>query len=153
MTERFLHRDARALQQARFAQVLHDRCEQRRRHLQVVEGLVLAADLLGQRVVQGAIGDVAVEIGQPVCQLVEHFLVDLLAGIRNRRMGTLDQLVFADLVAGHSQDRTPQQSLALEAIEGLEGHLAGQVAGNPENHQQIRGAVAGYGQSGPPGVD
>ena len=114
---------------------------------------MLATDLLGQRVIQRVSGDVAVQIGQPVCQLVEHVLVNLLAGIRNRSVGPLDQLVFADLVAGHADDRALQESLVLEAVEGREGHLAGQVAGNPENHQQIRRTVTGYGQSGPPGVD
>jgi hypothetical protein len=30
-----------------------------------------------------------------------------------------------------------QQFRALQAVESLERHLAGQIAGNPEDHQQI----------------
>ena len=70
-------------------------------------------------------------------QPVEHRVIDFFAGVCDRLAGPVDQLLSGDVVAGHPQERTLQQSPALEAIEGLEGHFVGQVAGNPKDHQQI----------------
>jgi len=70
-------------------------------------------------------------------QPVEHRVIDFFAGVGDRLAGPVDQLLFRDVVAGHPQDRTLQQSPALEAVESLECHLAGQIAGDPEDHQQI----------------
>ena len=68
---------------------------------------------------------------------VEDLVVDFFPGVRDRLTGPADQVLVRDVVAGDPEDRTLQQSPALEAIEGLEGHFAGQVAGDPKDHQQI----------------
>ena len=95
VAEWLFHRDAGVLQQPGLAQALDNRREQRRRHFQVVQAVALRADPLGQRVVQRGVGDVAVQVGQPVRQPVEHLVVHFFAGVGDRLAGPVDQLLGA----------------------------------------------------------
>src|SRR5947209_12292086 len=90
------------------------------------------------------------QVRQSFHEPVEYLAVDLFAGTFDRLAGPLDELVDADVVAGDAENRALQQPAVLQPVEGLKRHLAGQVAGDSENYQQVRGVGAGFSQSGPP---
>lgn len=105
VAERLLDRHPRPLQQVGLRQVLHDGREQRRRHLEVVERMRVRIDLLGELLVEIGIGDVAVQVGDPAGQPVEHRAVKLLAGFLDGVARPVQQLLGGDVVAGHADDR------------------------------------------------
>lgn len=105
VAERLLDRHPRPLQQVGLRQVLHDGREQRRRHLEVVERMRVRIDLLGELLVEIGIGDVAVQVGDPAGQPVEHRVVELLAGFLDGVARPVQQLLGGDVVAGHADDR------------------------------------------------
>ncbi|CKN72907.1 Uncharacterised protein [Mycobacterium tuberculosis] len=136
MAERLFHGNACALQQPHVREIFDNRREQRRRHFQVIQRPTGRANQFGQRIVELAVGDVTVQVGQPARQPVEHRIVDLF-GTTDGLASPLDQLPDGHVVTGHTQDGAVQQLVALEPIQRAEGHLAGQVTGNSEDHQQI----------------
>jgi hypothetical protein len=83
-----------------------------------------------------------VQVGHPPGELVEGRVVDLLARIRDGFAGLLHELFRGDLVAGHPDDRAIEQPASLQLVQGAEGHLAGEVSGDAEDDQHVRGGVA-----------
>src|SRR5579875_3601119 len=138
VTERFLHGDPCAVQQARRGEVLDDRAEQRRRHLQVVQRPPAAADLRGEPGVQLAVCGIAVQVAQPPGEPPEHLLVERLAAAGDRVLGAPYQLLRGHLLARDADDPAPEQPAALQPVQRAERHLAGQVAGDAEDHQRVR---------------
>ncbi|BBY56860.1 hypothetical protein MKOR_41110 [Mycolicibacillus koreensis] len=144
VAERLLHRHPRLIHQPGLAEMLHDRAEQRRRHLQVEQRPARPAHLLGQLVVQRVVGDVAGQIRQPVGETAEHRVVEVFAGRGDRLAGPRHQFGGADVVGGDPEDGAVQQLAALQPVQRPEGHLAGQIPGDPEDHQQIRRGGRGH---------
>jgi len=52
------------------------------------------------------------------------------------------KLLDRQVVGRDADDRAVEQALPLQSIEGAKGHLARQIAGDPEDHHQIRGLVS-----------
>ena len=137
VAERLFERDARVFQQPDFREVLDNRREQCGRHFQIEERMMARTNPVGQRTVKIVIGDVAVQIRQSAGQPVEDRIIDLFAGVRDGLPRPLDQFFDRHVVTGHPQDRAVQQVAALQAVQGAEGHLAGQITGNSEYYQQV----------------
>ena len=79
--ERLLDRDPAVAQQLRRAELLHDRAEQGRGHLQVVHAAAAAADPGGEAAVERGVADVSVQVGHPAGEPVEDRVVDVLTAL------------------------------------------------------------------------
>ena len=53
----------------------------------------------------------------------------------------LDELVERPVVHGDADDRAVDQPALLQAVERVEGHHLGEVAGDPEDHEDIGGSL------------
>ena len=142
VAERFLDRDPAVAHELGCAEVHDDRAEKRRRHFQVEQRPLAAADLGGEFAVQRVVGDVTGQVGDPAGEPAENRLVEFLAGTQDRLAGMIHQLLGGDLVAGHPDDRAVEQLAALQAVQRAEGHLSGEITGNAEDHQQVGVAAA-----------
>lgn len=92
-------------------------------------------DLLGQRRVQGGVGNVTGQIGPPTGESLEYRFVERLAGPSNDLPRPIDQLLYRHVVTGDAHDRTIQQSPAFQPVQRAKSHLASQIAGNSKDHQ------------------
>ena len=61
----------------------------------------------------------------------------------DRLAGALDELVLRPVVDGDAHDRAVQQAAGLQAVQRPERHHLRQVAGDPEDHQDVRRALLG----------
>ena len=68
---------------------------------------------------------------------VEHRLVELLARADDRVARALDELVDRPVVDGDADDRALEQPALLEPVQRMERHHLGQVAGDPEDHEDV----------------
>jgi hypothetical protein len=101
-----------------------------------------AADLRGEPAVKRAILGVTGHVRHPGGETVEDLVVESLARAQNSFPRQLHELLGGDLSAGHPHDRAAEQSAALQPVQRAEGHLPGEIAGDAEDHQQVRGAAA-----------
>ena len=136
--ERLLHRHVRIPEQADGIQPVHDRREQRRRRLQVVQRPPGPRQLYLECLVQLRAGHVAGQIGQPPGQPGEHRVVDRLAGVLDRPAGPLGQLLRAHRAGRYAHHRTGQRAAPLQPVQRRKSHLPRQVPGDPEDHQCVR---------------
>ena len=117
MPERLLHHDSRVLRQARLGEPADRHPEQGRRDLQIEDGCLGALDRLPYPLVGGVIGEVALDVGEPLRQAVEDLRVGLLAGAgRNRAMAVLAKVVVRPVVEGDADDRAVEQAPGLEPV-------------------------------------
>ena len=122
-------------------QTLHDPAEQERRDLQVEDGALGALDRVADPLVGRGVGEVAVHVRQPLPRTGRTPRVDDLAGALDRLAGALHQLVPRPVVDGHADDRAVQQAARLQPVQRPERHHLRQVAGDPEDHEDVRRAL------------
>ena len=129
--------------QARLGQPLDDHPEQRRRDLEVEDGAARVLDRLGDALVGAVVAEVAGQVGQPRREAVEDLVVDRLAAVLDALARVLAQVVDGPVVDRHADDRAVQQAAALQPVERVERHHLGEVAGDAEDHEHVRGLCAG----------
>jgi hypothetical protein len=138
VAEGLLHDDPRRRRQrTRSRQPCHDRAEQARRNLEVEHRHGGGADggldaLEGRR-----LGEIARHVGEPAGESPEDLTVDRLAGRLDRLPRVLPQVLDGPVLGSDAHDRAIQQPPLLEPVERAQRHLAGEVAGDPEDHQRI----------------
>ena len=137
VTERLLDDHPGRVGEAGVGQALDDGAEQERRDLQVEDRLLGALDGGAHPLVGGGVGEVALHVREPGGEAVEHLRVERLAGRHDRVAGALAELVVGHVVDGHPDDRARQQPAPLEAVERSERHHLGEVAGDPEDHEDV----------------
>ena len=136
VAERLLDDHAGTVQQPRLGQAADDPAEQERRDLEVEDGRLDARQGLPHLLVGGGVVEVALVVGEPCGKPVEHGLVDGLSGRLDAVVGVLAEAVDAPVVGGDADDRAVQQAPSLEAVERVQRHHPGQVAGDAEHHER-----------------
>ena len=111
--------------------------EQRRRYLEVEDGRVLAFDRAGHALIGLRVGEVARHHRQACGEPGEHLFVDRFARGLDRAARVVDQGRFRPVVEGDPDDRTVEQTAALEPIQRAERHLSGQIACDPKDHKYV----------------
>jgi hypothetical protein len=64
-------------------------------------------------------------------------VLDLLACPDDRLVGTLDQMLVRPVVEGDADDGAVEQPAALEPVQRAERHDPREVAGDPEDHENV----------------
>ena len=141
ISERLLHHDPPRRGQASLGQALDDRAEQEGWDLQVEHRTVGALDRLGDPLVGRRVAEVALHVRQSCREAVEDGGIDRLPGALDRLAGALHQLVHRPVVDRNSDDRALQQPAPLEPVQRSERHHLRQVAGDPEDHEDVRGPL------------
>jgi hypothetical protein len=143
VAERLLDDDTRVLGEPRAGEAADHAAEQKGRDLEVEHGARGVAEHLGEPLVGRRVGEVAVQIGHPRGQAREDGAVERLAGSRDRRAGMRAQVVLGPVVDGDADDRAVEQPAPLEPVQRAERHDLGEVARDPEDHEDVgRGGVA-----------
>ena len=137
VAERLLHHDPRGAGQPGLRQSPDDGREQGRRGLEVEHGRRGVPDGLPDARIGRGVGEIAVHVGEPGREPLEDRRVELLAGADDRLPGALDEPVERPVVERDADDRERQQPALLEPVQGPERHHPRQVAGDPEDHQDI----------------
>jgi hypothetical protein len=91
--ERLLHHHARVLGEARLGEALDDPPEQERWDLEVEHGAARLAQDAGEMLVGGGVAEVAVHIGEPRGEALEHLVVDVLPACLDGVVGVLTKIV------------------------------------------------------------
>jgi hypothetical protein len=132
-------------------QALHDASEEERRDLQVEHRPLEGRDGVAHLRVRRGVAEVAGDVGEPGGEPGEDRLVELLAGADDRLARALHELIDAPVVDCHADDGAVEQVARLEAVQGAERHDLGEVAGDPEDHEDIAArGVAGRGHGAAP---
>ena len=137
MAERLLDDDARVLCQACLGEALDDRAEEERRDLEVEDRQLASLDRVGHVVECHRVGEVALDVGEPFCEAVEHLPIEGLAGPFDALARMVAQVVDRPVVDRHSHDRAAKQPTLLQPIERPERHYLCQVAGDSEHNQHV----------------
>jgi hypothetical protein len=127
--------------QPRLVEPLDHRAEQERWDLQVEDRRSGLGDHVGDVLVGLGIAEVARDVGEPSGETFEDCLVQRLARARDRRPGPFLQIVDGPVVDRHPHDRTVEQTSTLQPVQGAERHHLGEVAGDPEHDEHVRGPV------------
>ncbi len=143
VAEGLLHDDARALDEPRRGQALHDGSEEERRDLQVEDGCPRVAEDACEALERLGVGEVAGDVREARRETREDLVVHGLACGLDRRAGVRAQLVDRPVVDCHADDGAGQQAAALEAIQRPERHHLGEVSCDPEGDEDVRGALPG----------
>jgi len=152
--ERLLDHDAPRLGQPGLREPLDHASEQEGRDLEVEDGAFGALDRLAHSIVRCGVPEVPGDVGEPRGEPVEHLGVDLLAASLDRLAGAVDQLLDRPVVDRDADDRTVEQPALLQPVERVEGHDLRQVAGDPEDHEDVRDPLLRAGGRGrSPGAD
>ncbi len=125
------------LRQAGLGEPLDDRAEEERRDLEVEDRRLAPADRLADALVRRRVGEVARHVREPRGEAVEDLLVERLAGAHDRLARALDELVDRPVVDRDADDRAVEQPALLEPVERPEGHHLRQVAGDPEDDEDV----------------
>ena len=105
-----------------FGEALDDRREQERRDLEIEDGCCGAGDRLTHALVGGRVAEVALHIGKPRRQTLEHLLVELLASGDDGLARALDELVDRPVVHRHTDDREREQLALLQPVQRTKRH-------------------------------
>ena len=70
-------------------------------------------------------------------QLVEGLVVELLAGVLERSPHVVRQVEVAPVRSGQADDGDVEQSACMQAVDGRDQLLLGQVAGDAEHHEGV----------------
>jgi hypothetical protein len=119
-------------------QALDHHREQRGRNLQIEHRAPGVADRGLHTRVGVAVGEVAADVREPRRQAGEDLRVDRLAACLDAVVGMLAELLHRPVVDRNTDDRALQQAARLQAIERMQRHHLGQVAGDAEHDQHIR---------------
>src|SRR5579862_3869715 len=139
VSERLLDDDPRRLRQPGPAQTLDDGREETGRCLEIEDRKLRLPDDLRQPLVRRRVAEVAGDVVEPSREATEDVLVDLLAGRLDRRARALAKLADGQIVDGDPDDRAVEEAAQVEPVERPERHHAGEVAGDPEGDEDVRG--------------
>ena len=137
VAERLLDDDARVGRHACFGQAADDSPEERGRDLEVEDRELRITDRLRDLGVRVGVGEVAVDVGEPLCEPLEDLLVDLLARRDDRFTSTIDELLERPVVEGDADDGALEEAARLEPVQRAIGHDACEVARDPEDHEHV----------------
>ena len=137
VAERLLDDDAGVLRQPGLGEPLDDPAEQEGRDLEVEDRRLGALDRVADAVVGRGVAEVALDVGEPRGETLEHLLVELLAGADDRLARPLDELLDRPVVDRHADDRAVEQPAALQPVQRAERHHLREVAGDPEDHEHV----------------
>ena len=137
VAERLLHDDTSVRRQAGGGEPGDDPAEEERRDLEVEDRARRVADRFLDAAVRRVVGEVARDVREAFREPLEHRLVELLAGTRDRVSRPLDQLLDRPVVDGDTDDRAVEQAARLEPVERPEGHHPGEVAGDAEDDEDV----------------
>ena len=141
VTERLLDHDASAPGQACARKAGDDSPEERRRHLEVEDGLPGFRELVGHTPIRRGVREVAVHVRELRGEALEHVLVERLAGGDDRVARVLDELLQRPVVERHAEDAAEETPPLLEAVQRTERHHAREVARDPEHDENVGGLV------------
>ena len=96
-----------------------------------------AHDGPGQKVVSLGVRVVSRDHREAFREALEDLLVDHLAAVLDGVAGVVPQGGRRPFVAGHADDGAVEHLAPLETVKGAEGHFFGQIAGNPEDDQDV----------------
>ena len=111
--------------------------EEEGRDLEVEDRSGRACYRLCHSAVRRWVSEVALNVGESGREPLEDVLVEALSGSDDRFARACDQLLDRPVVDRDSDDRAIQQTALLEAIERAERHHPGEVAGDPERHEDV----------------
>ena len=150
VAERLLDDDARPVGETRVGEALDDVAEEEGRDLEVEDRRVGVVDRGGQALEGLRVAEVAGDVGQTGREAVEQLAVHRLPGGLDRGARPLAQVGHRPVVDRDADDRAVEQAAAFEPVQRPEGHLLGEVAGDPEDDQDVgRPRLASRGR-GPP---
>ena len=115
---------------------LDDLLEQDRRDGQVEEGVLDAGQQVGDGAERPLVAVVAADVAEARCEAVPHHRVDVGLGGHGIVRVAPEGLV-VPLRRRHPDDGDVEQPARLQAVDGREDLLLGQVAGGPEQHQGV----------------
>jgi hypothetical protein len=98
---------------------------------------VRVVDRGGQALEGLRVAEVAGDVRQTRREAIEHLAVHCLARGLDRRPRPLAQVGHRPVVDRDADDRAVEQTAAFEPIQRPEGHLLGEVAGDPEHDQDV----------------
>ena len=142
MAEGLLHHHSCRVGQTRSGQALDHHAEQRGRDLEVEHRAARISDGAGDALVGVVVAEVAGQIGQPRGEAVEYLVVDCLTAIRDALARVVAELRDRPVVARDPHDRAVDQATALQAVERVKGHHLGEVSGDAEDDEHVRGRRA-----------
>jgi len=137
VAERLLDDDARPVGETRVGQALDDAAEQEGRDLEVEDRRVRVVDRGGQPLEGLRVAEVAGDIRETGREAVEQLAVHRLPCGLDRGARPLAQVRQRPIVDRDADDRAVEQTAAFEPIERPEGHLLGEVAGDPEDDEDV----------------
>ena len=140
VAEGLLHDDPRILRQAGVGQPLDDPAEQEGRDLEVEDRCLGALDRLADTGVGRRVAEVPLDVGEPGGETVEHGRVELLTGADDRLARPLHQLLHRPVVHRDADDRAAEEPAPLQPVERPERHHLREVAGDPEDREDIGGS-------------
>ena len=105
---------------------------------EIEHGRPFALDRVGHSSVGSGVAEIALHVGEPLREAIEHFLVQHLTGTLDAIPRMLLQLVDRPVVDGHPDDRAVQQVAHLQPVERPERHHLRQIAGDPEHDEHVR---------------
>ena len=127
------------------AELLNHGAEERRRDLEIEERAADALHVGRQPGVEARIREVAAEIGHALRQTGQNSLVDDLPRGRHHRMDRIarhgPKVLITHVIAGDADHGHREEPPLLQVIERRKRHLVGEVAGDPEDHQRVRGLL------------
>ena len=137
MAERLLDDDARVVGQPGLGEPSDGPAEEKRRNLEVEDGRAGALDRGAHPLVRRCVPEVALDVGEPVREALEHLRVDLFAGGLDRRARMVEQVLDRPVVHRHADDRAVEESPFLEPVQRPERHHLRQVTRDPEDHEHV----------------
>jgi hypothetical protein len=152
VAERLLDHHAGVVRETGLGETLDHHPEQDGRDLEVEDWAPHRANRLSDARIGRGVGEVALNVGEPLGEALERVGVDRLAGVLDAAVRMFAQLIDRPVVACHAHYRAVQQSATVEPVQRPKGHHLGQVAGDSEHDEHIgrraRVTCAGCGRRG-----
>ena len=143
VAERLLDDDARVRGETGAGEPLDDRAEQERRDLEIEDRAPGVLEHAREALERRRVREVPGEVGEPGGEPLEDLGIERLAGGQDRLAGTLLEVVDRPVVDGDADDRARQEPALLEAVERVQRHHLGQVAGDAEHDEDVGGLLEG----------
>jgi hypothetical protein len=137
VAEGLLDDHARMLGQPRRGEALDDGAEQEGRDLEVEDRRARVRDGRREALERVAVAEVARDVGEARDEALEELVVERLAAGHDGVVRPLAQVVERPVVDRDADDRAVEQPAALEPVQRSEGHLLGEIAGDPEDHEHV----------------
>jgi hypothetical protein len=136
MAERLLDDDA-SLRSVCVGKATDDCGKQGRWNLEIEHGEFGTLDLLCHTLIGRGVGEVTVDVRELVGEALESRLVERLTRRDNRVASVLDEVLERPVVERDADDSAEEGSTLLQSIERAEGHDPREVAGDPEDDEDV----------------